>query len=57
MLNNTNNPKAITEGPEKPSSITTLGPFVQKYIGSTDVDRSYGIRKEQNYIWEKQKLK
>ena len=46
MLNNTNNPKAITEGPEKPSSITTLGPLVQKYIGSTDVDRTYGIRKE-----------
>ena len=46
MLNDTNNPKAITEGPEKPSSITTLGPLVQKYIGSTDVDRTYGIRKE-----------
>ena len=36
-------PKAITEGPEKHSSITTLGPLVQKYIGSTDVDRTYGI--------------
>ena len=51
MLNNTNNPKAITEGPEKPSSITTLGPLVQKYIGSTDVDKTYGIIKKNDKLF------
>ena len=51
MLNNTNNPKAITEGPEKTSSITTLGPLVQKYIGSTDVDKTYGIIKKNDKLF------
>ena len=37
--------KAITEEPEK-SSITTLGNLVQKYVGSDNVDKTYGIVKK-----------
>ena len=42
--------KAITGGPEKPSSITSFGHLVQKYVGSTDVDRTHGIVKKNDTL-------